>query len=249
MALKSLSIPVVQGRPAPRVPENVRLYAVGDIHGRADLLRDLTRQMDEDRAAHPGRHYVEIYLGDYVDRGADSAAVISHLIARQGSHGALCLSGNHEEMLLNGLEDEETFRYWLTVGGYEAMLSYLDTVPTGRETTTQLKALWDEKLPREHVSFLRGLGLYHVCGDYLFVHAGLRPGVPLAQQKREDMLWIRKLFHQHDEPFEHFVVHGHQPVREVEVRHNRMDIDTRAYESGHLTCLVLEGAEQYILST
>ncbi len=249
MSLKPLPILKAEGRPAPRVPDNVRLYAVGDIHGRVDLLRALNRQMDADRAAHPGRDYVEIYLGDYVDRGADSAAVISHLISRQRSHGAVCLSGNHEELLLTGLEDTETFRYWLKVGGYEALLSYLDTVPAEREDEAALKALWLQHLPHEHLAFLRALGVRHICGDYLFVHAGLRPGVPLEEQTREDMLWIRKLFQEHAEPFEHFVVHGHQPVPQVDVRPNRMDIDTRAYDSGHLTCLVLEGAERHILAT
>lgn len=247
MSLKSLRVRVAAGRTAPRVPQGVRLYAVGDIHGRFDLLQALQRQIDEDRAAHPDRQHVEIYLGDYVDRGAGSAAVIDRLIERQISHGALCLSGNHEEMMLHALDERDAFCHWLGVGGYEAVLSYLDCAPEGNKD--RLWAQWRAAIPPQHLEFLHALGIRHVCGDYLFVHAGVRPGVPLAQQRREDMLWIRKLFLDHSEPFEYFVVHGHQPVDKVDVRANRMDIDTRAYESGRLTCMVLEGAERHVLST
>lgn len=247
MSAQPLAFPEAEGHITPRVPEHVRLYAIGDIHGRLDLLRSLQQQIDADRAAHPDRQHVEIYLGDYVDRGADSAGVLEMLIARQQSHGAICLSGNHEEMLLQGLEDKTSFEYWLRVGGYEAVLSYLDTVPASDDPT--LWEQWRAALPASHLTFLRNLGLYDVRGDYLFVHAGLRPGVPLAQQKREDMLWIRRLFLDSPLPHGHFVVHGHQPVSEVEVRPNRMDIDTRAYDSGRLSCVVLEGPQRFMLST
>lgn len=247
MSLKSLPILVADGRTAPRVPQGVRLYAVGDIHGRFDLLQTLQHKIDADRAAHPDREHVEIYLGDYVDRGADSAAVIERLIDRQISHGVLCLSGNHEDMMLRALDERDAFSHWLTVGGYEAVLSYLNGPPEADED--RLWAQWRASIRPQHLEFLRTLGIYHVCGDYVFVHAGLRPGVPLAQQQREDMLWIRKLFLDHREPFEHFVVHGHQPVYEVDVRSNRMDIDTRAYDSGRLTCVVLDGDERFIIST
>lgn len=247
MSLKSLPTPVAAEGAVPRVPHGVRLYAIGDIHGRVDLLQTLQHKIDADRAAHPDQKHVEIYLGDYVDRGADSAAVIDRLVDRQISHGALCLSGNHEDMMLNALDDRAAFHHWLTVGGYEAVLSYLNAPPEADEG--KLQAQWRASIPPRHLEFLRTLGIYHVCGDYLFVHAGVRPGVPLPQQQRADMMWIRKLFLDHREPFEHYVIHGHQPVDEVDVRNNRMDIDTRAYESGHLTCVVLEGADRYFLST
>lgn len=247
---------MVEGSPLsrgghPRVAEGLRVYAVGDIHGHIDLLLDLQRQMDEDQRAHPGRTPQEIYLGDYVDRGPATAAVLDALVERQDSHGAICLSGNHEELMLEAYRSFEAFIHWLRVGGRAAALSYLPRLaPMADDVEDRyLWHRWRGALPETHLGFLRNLGTTHVCGDYLFVHAGLRPGVPLDAQTRHDCLWIRHDFLDHREPFEHVVVHGHTPVPEPDVRANRIGIDTGAFASGHLTCLVLDGVEQVILST
>ncbi|MFG1479279.1 metallophosphoesterase family protein [Xanthobacter sp. V4C-4] len=235
----------------PRVAEGVRVYAVGDIHGHLDLLENLLRQMEQDQAAHPGRAHREIYLGDYVDRGPATAGVLDTLLRRQARQGAICLSGNHEELMLEAYRTYDAFIHWLRVGGRAAALSYLPRLAATADDVEDryLWHRWRGAMPESHIDFLRGLGTTHVCGDYLFVHAGLRPGVPVEAQTRHDCLWIRHAFLDHGEPFEHVVVHGHTPVAEPEVRSNRIGIDTGAFASGRLTCLVLDGAERAILST
>lgn len=235
----------------PCVADGVRVYAVGDIHGKIDLLLDLQRQMSEDQAGHPDRHAQEIYLGDYVDRGPGTAAVIDNLITRQRDHKAICLSGNHEEMMLEAYRSLDAFLHWLSVGGRNAALSYLPPLATAADVLEEhdLWQSWRRAMPETHVAFLKGLGTTFVCGDYLFVHAGLRPGVPTDAQSRRDCLWIRRDFLDHPEAFSHVVVHGHTPVTEPEVRANRIGIDTGAFFSGRLTCLVLDGPQRAILST
>jgi len=235
----------------PRVPVGVRVYAVGDIHGHLDLLQDLQRQMDEDQAAHPNRAHIEIYLGDYVDRGPASPGVLDALMERRRSRGAICLSGNHEELMLESYTSFERFSHWLRVGGLHTAVSYMPRlVPVAEDLEPRyLWHRWRGVVPEAHLGFLKGLGLFHTVGDYLFVHAGIRPSIPLERQRRKDLLWIRRDFLDHREPFDHVVVHGHTPVAEPEIRANRIGIDTGAFASRHLTCLVLDGTERYILST
>lgn len=238
-------------QPLPRVPEGKRVYAVGDVHGRLDLLVRLQRQMEDDQAAHPGQEPVEIYLGDYVDRGPASAEVLETLLERRRARDVICLSGNHEQMMREAHRSFEAFPHWQRVGGFEAVQSYLPGFAevAGVQEPHSLWQQWRGAVPARHLVFLESLGTYHVCGDYLFVHAGLRPGVPLENQRREDCLWIRHAFLDHAGAFGHMVVHGHTPTPEPQLKANRIGIDTGAFASGRLTCLVLDGAERALLST
>lgn len=242
--------PVPAPAPEPMactVPDGVRIYAVGDVHGRLDLLTTLHGAIDEDMAANPGPDCLEIYLGDYVDRGAASAGVLDALMSRAGRRNAMFLSGNHEAVMLDALSSPDGFSQWLRMGGLETVFSYVPPAPGFNER--QLWTEWREAVPQRHISFLQSLGSHHVCGNYVFVHAGLRPGVPLEAQRREDMMWIRREFLDSPDWFGHCVVHGHTPMRDAEVLGNRINIDTGAYATGHLTCLVLEGEDRFLIAT
>lgn len=231
----------------PLVPDHLRVYAIGDIHGRLDLLEQLQHAIDEDVARHPGPDCVEVYLGDYVDRGPQSAAVIDRLMLRQRDRAAVCISGNHEQVMLDALHSQESFSRWLRMGGLETVFSYVR--PEVGLDEAQLWTAWRDAIPQEHVAFLGRLSSHFICGDYLFVHAGLRPGVPLEGQSREDMMWIRREFLDYAGWLGHCVVHGHTPMKEPEVLGNRINIDTGAYATGHLTCLTLEGADRFLIAT
>ncbi|ABS69005.1 metallophosphoesterase [Xanthobacter versatilis] len=233
--------------PVPRLPPNKRVYAVGDIHGHLDLLKRLQAAIDEDMLVHPGVDCIEVYLGDYVDRGPQSAAVIDALIERQASRKAVCISGNHEAVMIDALLSRETFARWLKMGGLETVFSYVGHRRNLDENT--LWSLWRAAVSSAHLAFLKRLSSHFVCGDYLFVHAGLRPGIPLEEQSREDMMWIRREFLDCPDWLGHCVVHGHTPTKVPEVLPNRINIDTGAYASGHLTCLVLEGADCFHITT
>lgn len=236
------------------IPRGLRVYAVGDIHGCAHLLDDLLAQIDEDcRRDCPARKAI-VFLGDYVDRGPDSAGVIDRLRTLRSSwKGDLAfVMGNHEEVLIRMLDGEtELLDDWLRFGGRECLSSYgadpdeLAAAPAG-ERLERLQAL----LPQSHQRFLRDLIDTVRVGDYLFVHAGVRPGVDLRQQAQSDLRWIRAPFLD-DEDSDHgvMVVHGHTIAPEVEWRGNRIGIDTGAYCSGRLTALVLEGEGRRLLST
>lgn len=231
----------------PMIPDNLRVYAVGDIHGRLDLLTTLHEAIDEDAEMHPGPQCVEVYLGDYVDRGPQSAGVIDALMERMRTRNAICLAGNHEDIMLDALTSQEAFANWLRIGGVETVFSYVR--PTGTMDQAQLWNEWRVGMRSDHVAFLRQLETTYVCGDYLFVHAGLRPGVSLEAQDRSDMLWIRREFLDYPHSFGHLVVHGHTPIPSPEVLSNRINIDTGAYATGHLTCLVLEGVDRFLIAT
>lgn len=231
----------------PMIPDNLRVYAVGDIHGRLDLLKTLHEAIDEDAELHPGPQCIEVYLGDYVDRGSQSAGVIDALMERVRTRNAVCLAGNHEAIMLDALTSQEAFASWLRMGGVETVFSYVQ--PSGTLDQSQLWAEWRAGMRLDHVDFLRQLPTSYVCGDYLFVHAGLRPGVSLAAQDRNDLLWIRREFLDYPHSFGHLVVHGHTPIPTAEVLSNRINIDTGAYATGHLTCLVLEGVDRFLIST
>lgn len=229
----------------PTIPPDHRVYALGDIHGRADLLDTVLASIARDIAARPVAIPLVVLLGDYVDRGPQSRAVIERLVALSERPGFRCLRGNHEEVLLAVLADPSAAEDWLVFGGLETMASY-GFVPDGRPAL-DLVAAFAEGLPASHRAFLAGLPLTFACGDYLFVHAGLRPGRPLAEQSPEDLLWIRDEFLRSRAWHGHRVVHGHTPVREAEILPNRINLDTGAYATGRLTCLVLEGREAAIL--
>lgn len=239
--------------PGPRVAEGRRVYAVGDVHGRIDLLRRLGRLIAEDaRAAAPADKIV-VYLGDYVDRGPGSFAVVDLLLNEPlAGFQAVHLKGNHEDLMLGFLEDARVGPTWFMNGGIATMESYgvdvFDPVG-GADSPEEARRRLRELLPRAHLDFLRRLALSHREGDYLFVHAGVRPGVPLAEQRPSDLLWIRGEFLDSAADFGRVVVHGHTISAEPEVRANRIGIDTGAYYSNRLTCLVLEGSDRRFLRT
>jgi serine/threonine protein phosphatase 1 len=236
--------------PPPRVDEGTRVYAIGDIHGRVDLLRQLHGQILADAAAEGGRRNVLVYLGDYVDRGAHSCAVLDCLLdeALPGFE-AVHLLGNHEDTLLEFLGNVQVGPAWLAFGGGATLKSYGIAPPSSERDLIRAQSELRQRLPARHLEFMRRLKLSHVEGDYYFTHAGVRPGVPLDRQLPQDLLWIRDLFLDSRAAFGKVVVHGHTVVDAPEVRQNRIGIDTGAYASGTLTCLVLADAVRTFLQT
>jgi serine/threonine protein phosphatase 1 len=233
----------------PRVPEGTRIYAVGDIHGRGDLLNAVLQRIDADQATHPCDRAIHVFLGDYLDRGPASRDVINRLIERSQNHETICLKGNHETFALAFLEDPATFDDWRRWGGLETLISY-GLVPggiMGAEKREELAAALRQAMPPEHKSFLSNLLLSYACGDFFFVHAGVRPRVKLASQEEYDLIWIRDEFLSSEADFGKIVVHGHTPVREPDVRANRINIDTGAYVTGRLTCLVIDGEDLFFI--
>jgi serine/threonine protein phosphatase 1 len=226
----------------PLVPEGLRIYAVGDIHGRADLLENVFSRIDEDLKNDPIAETIHVFLGDYIDRGNDSAGVLDLLTKRATAYRMICLMGNHELYLTEFLENPRILGAWAQYGALPTLASYglKPTLNAGPKEQTDLAKGLCNAMPESHGRFLAGLQLSYTCGDFFFVHAGVRPGTSLSRQREEDMLWIREDFLLHEEPFEKIIVHGHTPVKEPEVRKNRINIDTGAYATGRLTCLKLE---------
>jgi serine/threonine protein phosphatase 1 len=237
--------------PGPALPEGVRIYAIGDIHGRFDLLEEMASEIRRDlRAARPART-MEVFLGDYVDRGPQSREVVEWLIdAPPLTDERICLLGNHEEMLLNAVDDEEWMSNWLYNGAPETFVSYrVETRGIGGSGLVDLQEGFRAALPSRHLEFLAGLHRVLVVEPYLFVHAGIRPGVPLDRQDPQDLVWIRGPFLECEDDLGFVVVHGHTPTAHPEVQRNRINIDTGAVFTGRLTCVVLEGTTQRFLQT
>ncbi len=243
-----------RSRPPAAVAAGTRLYAIGDIHGRSDLLESLLQQIADDAVRHPETATKRlVYLGDYVDRGPASSAVID-MVLHDAPPGfeVVPLMGNHEEMMLRFLEDLAVGRTWMMNGGDATLRSYGVEPPSmfaGTPLVRHAQQQFAERLPARHKRFLEELAVSHIEGDYLFVHAGVRPGVPLEKQHAEDLLWIREEFLESDRDFGKVVVHGHSITLDPEFRPNRIGIDTGAYRSNQLTCLVLEGTERELLTT
>jgi serine/threonine protein phosphatase 1 len=226
-----------------RLPDGRRIYAVGDIHGCAVLLADILNRIDNDVAYRPAARVLQVFLGDYIDRGPDSREVIDLLIARQRKGNVVFLKGNHEDCAIRFLSDPETLPQWKNIGGLNTVASYGVTAADYRAAASR-RAIADalrSSMPVTHLSFLHKLALSFTCGDFFFAHAGVRPGIALDQQSPDDLLWIRDDFLCHEESFGKVVVHGHTPSHEPVIRPNRINIDTGAYATGRLTCLVLEG--------
>jgi serine/threonine protein phosphatase 1 len=236
-------------RRSPRLPDRVRIYAVGDIHGRADLLDQVLSRIDVDLATYPDCVPLQIFLGDYIDRGPSSRTVLDRLIKRSRTHETVCLKGNHETYVFEFLKNPFIFEDWSRLGGIETVMSYGLTPPTKAKTAerVELAKAFAASLPMHHRTFLRGLSRSFTCGDFFFVHAGVKPGVPLARQREEDLLWIREDFLLSEDDFGKIVVHGHTPVREPDIRPNRINIDTGAYATGRLTCLIIENGGYFVL--
>jgi serine/threonine protein phosphatase 1 len=251
--LKKLSRAFVPSdKDAARGKEGCRAYAVGDIHGRLDLLNQLLERIEADIAARPVLRTFIIFLGDYIDRGPDSAGVVERLRTyKSASATPIFLSGNHEEVLLKMLAGERgIFTSWLRFGGAECAASYgMDVAALRRLDEPAAISVLRAKVPRAHREFLENCADTFRFGDYLFVHAGIRPGVAIDEQDRSDLRWIRDPFLSDAKDHGFVVVHGHTIVERVEERTNRIAIDTGAYHTGILTCLVVEEGERWYLST
>lgn len=246
---------LIQRKPEPKpVSTGGRLiYAVGDVHGRLDLLDPLLGQIGADAARDEGEgRPVLVFVGDYVDRGAASKGVIERVIAlqREGRFEVCALKGNHEEAMLIFLQDPHFGPTWCEQGGAQTLSSYGVTAPMLRmddEAWERARQELADALPADHRNFLECLSLKALFGDYVFVHAGLRPGVALEAQREQDLLWIRQEFLSATRPFEKIVVHGHTPAEQAWLGDNRIGIDTGAYATGVLTAVRLEGPARRLI--
>jgi serine/threonine protein phosphatase 1 len=225
----------------------LRLVAVGDIHGRTDLLAELHGRLDLETRKSGRPAPIEIYLGDYIDRGPHSRQVVDALIARQRQRHIICLMGNHERMLLRALSEPGAVMEWLHYGGEDTLRSYGlgagDLRGAAERDPSLVCRVMRELIPREHVVFLSRLALRFPIGGFLFVHAGIRPGVPLRDQREQDLLWIREGFIDSTADHGFVVVHGHTPVRAPEFLRNRINLDTGAVYTGQLTGLLISDDE------
>ncbi|MEM1048236.1 MAG: metallophosphoesterase [Pseudomonadota bacterium] len=242
----------LQKKSAPVLPEDLRIYAIGDVHGRADLLGNLLTAIAADMQAQPVKQAVEIFLGDYVDRGSDSRTVVETLRADPRHSGQrLCLKGNHEAMLLAFLDNPATFSMWRRHGGLATLASYGVALPEDPDFPDlgQLSKSFRKAFPSTHEQFLRNLATIHHQAGYTFVHAGLRPGTAMDAQTEQDCLWIRDVFLKRSFDFGSVVVHGHSPVPTVERYPYRINVDTGAFATGRLSCLVIEAAGLRVIRT
>lgn len=234
------------------MPPDTRVYAIGDVHGRADLLAELHGRIVEDAYDAPEARRVAVYLGDYIDRGPDSPGVIEQLLdAPLPDFEQVFLMGNHEEFLLHFLDDPTIGEAWVMNGGDATLASYgVETGSGGMpDSFADASDRLRQNLPETHLAFLQELDVSHREGDYLFVHAGIRPGVPLAEQSEHDLLWIREPFLESGDEREFVVVHGHTPVKVGQVHDNRIAVDTGAVWSDRLTAVVLHEDEHSFLHT
>ncbi|MFN4114041.1 MAG: metallophosphoesterase family protein [Sphingomonadaceae bacterium] len=229
--------------PRPSVPPGERVYAIGDIHGRLDLFEELIHAIERDDLESPPRGQTTVVLlGDLVDRGPSSAQVIARAREWQIRRPVRILAGNHEEMFLESFDSTEILRHFLKHGGQETVLSYgLSPATYNDASLEEIRQLMHQIVPRHDRDFLAGFEPWVSIGDYLFVHAGIRPEVPLAEQQRRDLLWIREPFLRYTGPHLQFVIHGHTICETVDEQDNRIGVDTGAFRSGILTAIVLEG--------
>ncbi|MGY3499903.1 metallophosphoesterase family protein [Bradyrhizobium sp. USDA 4471] len=226
----------------PKLPEGLRIYAISDVHGCADLLQQMFKVIDRDLTTIGSRRALHIFLGDYIDRGPDSKRTIELLIERGLKHESVFLRGNHEAFLLDVLQDPARLNEWRQFGGLQTLTSYglrpsLNPHPAEQEELIQRLA---QAIPPHHMKFFHGLRPRFVCGDFFFVHAGVKPGVALGSQQEQDLLWIREEFLESKQNFGKYIVHGHTPVQQPDIRPNRVNIDTGAYATGNLTLLTIQ---------
>ena len=282
MSLRQVACEPVSGS-LPRTPQNTVVYAIGDIHGCRGLLQEIVEGIRSDARERKSGRRVLVFLGDYVNRGRDSRAVVD-LVLDPGLAGfeSVALKGNNEDLLLRFLDGNLAVgSHWLDYGGAATLHSYdlpvatprardpaelderrwrSETLPDYGVSSTEpqadekdflaaLRRDFEARLPQRHLDFFRSLRSGHREGNYYFVHAGIRPGVPLDEQKDLDRMWIRQSFLDSDADHGAVVVHGHSISQQPEVRQNRIGIDTGAYSSGILSCLVLEGSERGFLQT
>jgi serine/threonine protein phosphatase 1 len=239
-------------RKVPSTPRGYRAYAVGDIHGRLDLLDRLLAAIEQDLEQRPPRKALLVFLGDLIDRGPDSRGVVERL--RTYCHDKLrpyFLAGNHEEVLLRLLSGERgILESWLQYGGAECLQSYgRDPAMLAGQNERTALAMVKDAIPTDHARFIAGFADTLSFGDYLFVHAGIRPGLDLSLQNQSDLRWIRSQFLEHEGDHGFVVVHGHTISEQVDERPNRIGIDTGAYRTGILTALAMEGEDRWTLDT
>jgi serine/threonine protein phosphatase 1 len=243
-----------RAEPEPQVyalPAGERVYAIGDIHGRRDCLDRLLLAIDDDEKSRPPADTTVVFLGDLVDRGSDSKGVIERVMQVSKARRCILLMGNHEEILIRAWEgDRQATSLLHRVGGRETLMSYgITEHEYDAGDIDDLTTLVGERVPVAHISFLRGFIDQWQRGDYLFVHAGIRPGLPLEEQNSSDLRWIRREFLEDDRDHGAMIVHGHSITEDVDVQHNRIGIDTGAFASGKLTALGIEGTEHWVIST
>lgn len=244
--------PLLFGRRPPAGPRSHRAYAVGDVHGRLDLLQSLLGLIEDDVCARRTMRTSIIFLGDLIDRGPESAGVVELLRTyRPAFAKTMFLMGNHEEVMLRVLEgDAGLFTQWMKFGGAECIRSYgAEPASLSKMPPEDAIALLNGRIPRNHVEFLAGFADTISFGSYLFVHAGIRPGTSLADQSQTDLRWIREPFLEDERDHGCVVVHGHTICEEVELCPNRIGIDTGAFRTGVLTALGIEGTERWFLQT
>lgn len=236
----------------PRVPAGHIVYAVGDLHGRIDLMERMQAMILADAAKRQAEKRTIVYLGDYVDRGPASKGVVAKLLEGPlDGFEQVCLMGNHESWMLDFLDDAKAGAGWLMNGGDATLASYGVRVRPGARLA-QLEAArqaFAKALPADHKAFLEDLSLMWRAGDYIFVHAGVRPGVPLGDQDPQDLIWIRDEFLWSEADFGAIIVHGHTISRHPDEQENRIGVDTGAFATGRLTCLCLEGVDRRFLQT
>ncbi|MCC7394357.1 MAG: serine/threonine protein phosphatase [Sphingomonadaceae bacterium] len=237
-------------RPAS-LPAGQRVYAVGDVHGRLDLLTKIVAQIATDDAGRDAANSRLILLGDYVDRGPDSAGVLRYIRDSLLPTGNVTLlRGNHEQYMLAAYDGNvDAMTAWLRYGGWETLQSYGIDERIIEQRNQQTIAAMQAAIPVADIALLRALDVHYRCGDYFFVHAGIRPGTTLDAQSEQDMLWIRERFLADDRDHGVIIVHGHSPTDAPELRRNRIGVDTLAYDSGRLTAVGLEGTDRWFIQT
>jgi serine/threonine protein phosphatase 1 len=237
-----------EAKPLPAIPAGQRVYAIGDIHGRLDLFAAQIKAIEDDDRTRAPAEVTIVLLGDLIDRGPHSAGVLKAVRMWQAVRRLRLICGNHEEMFLESFDDINIFRGFMLYGGRETVLSYpVDAPAFEAAELEEAQAMMSGAVPREDFEFISDFEDYVVIGDYLFVHAGIRPGQPLQEQSAQAMRWIREPFLSHSGLHEHIVVHGHTISEEADVAHNRIGIDTGAYLSGRLTAIGLEGDKRWLI--
>ena len=236
----------------PYVPDDNRIYCIGDVHGRHDLLSEIIDQIKNDINGYSGK-ILMVFLGDYIDRGMHSKEVIDFLIKNSiAGVEYIFLRGNHEQTMLDFLLMDSVGRSWINYGGLATLASYgvkVNGIPGDAEGYVRIQQDLKARLPDKHLAFIESTQFYYEFGSYFFVHAGVYPRLPLSKQLPEDMLWIRDEFLSSRKRFEKIIVHGHTVVEQAEILPHRIGIDTGAYTTGILTCLVLQNDQQRLLKT
>lgn len=227
----------------PHTAAGERLYAIGDIHGRADLLEQMLQAIWDDMAkTDDGRTARILFLGDLIDRGPDSKTVLSLVLDLTRTQNAICLLGNHEQLLMNALMGQKSaLKGWLKLGGWETLKSYSKEERQKKESAADYAMRLAREIPKSHIEFLENLPTSYRSGTYFFAHAGVRPGVKLKKQDPHDLVWIRKPFLETQADLGAIVVHGHSIVDNVTFFNNRIAVDTQAWKSGKLSCVRLAG--------